>query len=87
VPAPRTDGNRFRRLTCCSIYSLLAVTQWHYAVGATAKTPQHSELSFALVDVPTGTVSGPNPLEVPGRQQITLAMHQLEFEVGYARKY
>jgi long-chain fatty acid transport protein len=64
-----------------------AVTQWHYAVGATAKTPQHSELSFAIVDVPTGTVSGPNPLEVPGRQQITLAMHQLEFEVGYARKY
>lgn len=64
-----------------------AVTQWHYAVGASVKTPQHGELSFALVDVPTGTVSGPNPLEIPGRQQITLAMHQLEIEVGYARKY
>ena len=64
-----------------------AVTEWHFALGATAKTAKHSELSFAVVGVPGVTVSGPNPLEVPGQQRITLDMHQYEFEVGYAGKY
>ena len=64
-----------------------AVTEWHYALGATVKTTTNGEVSVAVVDVPTGSVSGPNPLEVPGRQQITLAMHQLEIEIGYGRKY
>ena len=64
-----------------------AVTEWHFGLGATAKTAKHSELSFAVVGVPGVTVSGPNPLEVPGQQRITLDMHQYEFEIGYAGKY
>jgi long-chain fatty acid transport protein len=64
-----------------------AVTEWHFALGGTVKTTNHGEVSAAVVDVPTGSVSGPNPLEVPGRQQIMLAMHQFEIEVGYGRKY
>jgi long-chain fatty acid transport protein len=63
-----------------------AVTQWHFALGATAKTAKNSELSFAIVGVPGVAVTGPNPLEVPGQQRITLDMHQYEFEVGYAGK-
>jgi long-chain fatty acid transport protein len=63
-----------------------AVTQWHFALGATAKTAKNNELSFAIVGVPGVAVTGPNPLEVPGQQRITLDMHQYEFEVGYAGK-
>jgi long-chain fatty acid transport protein len=64
-----------------------AVTEWHYSFGATVKTTPRSELSFAVIDVPTGSVSGPNPLEVPGAQRITLQMSQYQIEAGYARKY
>lgn len=64
-----------------------AVTEWHYALGATVKNATQGEWSLALLDVPTGSVSGPNPLEVPGAQRITLSMHQFEIEAGFARKY
>jgi hypothetical protein len=37
--------------------------------------------------VPNVSVSGPNPLEVPGAQRITIGMHQFQVEAGYARKY
>jgi long-chain fatty acid transport protein len=71
------------------LFNILApgVTDWHYSLGASAKLRRNGELSLALVGVPNAAVSGPNPLEVPGRQAITLAMHQTEIEVGYAGKY
>jgi hypothetical protein len=34
-----------------------------------------------------GKVTGANPLEVPGRQQIKLSMNQWEYEVGYSVKF
>jgi long-chain fatty acid transport protein len=71
------------------LFNILApgVTEWHYAIGATVKPSAKSELSLALVDVPNVEVSGPNPLEVPGAQRITIGMHQFQIEAGYARKY
>jgi len=33
---------------------------------------------------PSKSVSGPNPLEAPGAQQIQLKMHEWEIEFGYS---
>jgi long-chain fatty acid transport protein len=64
-----------------------AVTEWHYALGASLKPDKQSEIGLAFVDVPTGSVSGPNPLDLPGQQSITLKMRQIQIEAGYSRKY
>ena len=63
------------------------VTEWYYAIGATVKPSAKGELSLALVDVPNVSVSGPNPLEAPGAQRVTIGIHQFQVEAGYARKY
>lgn len=64
-----------------------AVTQWHFALGTSIKASPQSDLSLALIDVPKVTLTGPNPLEVPGAQSITLGMNQYEVEIGYGRRY
>jgi long-chain fatty acid transport protein len=71
------------------LFNILApgVTQWHYSLGATLALSHATSLDFALVDAPKVTVTGPNPLEVPGQQRITLGMNQYEVELGYGRKY
>lgn len=71
------------------LFNILApgVTEWHYALGASAKVTKKSEVSFAVTYAPSTTVSGPNPLEVPGQQTISLNMHQIQYEVGYSVKF
>ena len=64
-----------------------AVTEWHYSVGASVKVSKQSELSVAAVVVPAVTQSGPNPLEAPGQQRITIGMNQFEVDAGYSRRY
>ena len=60
-----------------------AVIQQHATLGLTRTTGERS-VSVALMRAFSNSVSGPNPLEAPGQQQIELRMDEWEFEVGYS---
>lgn len=62
------------------LFNILApgVVEKHFTVGGS-----HNNFNFALMYAPNKTVSGPNPLEVPGQQSISLEMHEWEAEFGY----
>jgi long-chain fatty acid transport protein len=53
----------------------------HGAIGATYHS-NHTEFNLAVVRAFSHTVSGPNPLEVPGQQTIKLRMNQWEVDLG-----
>ncbi|HEY3285096.1 MAG TPA: outer membrane protein transport protein [Armatimonadota bacterium] len=71
------------------LFNILApgVQDWHYTGGFTKKVGTGGELSLAVTVSPTRRVTGPNPLEVPGRQQIELSMRQLEVELGWGKRF
>ncbi len=71
------------------LFNILApgVQEWHYTMGGTKELPNDREFSFALAYSPSNTVTGANPMEAPGQQQIDLQMHQFEFMLGYAIKF
>ncbi|MHB1462975.1 MAG: hypothetical protein ACYC1M_16915 [Armatimonadota bacterium] len=71
------------------LFNILApgVQEWHYALGGTKELPNDREFSFALAYSPSNTVSGANPMEAPGQQQIDLSMYQFEFMLGYGIKF
>ena len=69
------------------LFNILApgVVQQHITLGfskAMERTPGRFNVAFMYA--PSKTVSGPNPLEVPGGQQIALKMHEYELEFGYS---
>jgi len=61
-----------------------AVVEQHVSLGATGKLGQNKEFSFAVTRALSHSVTGPNPLEAPGQQTITLRMDQWDLEFGFA---
>jgi len=64
-----------------------AVIEQHFAVGATRRVGKDWDASFALTRALSNSVTGPNPLEVPGQQTITLRMDEWELELGLAARF
>lgn len=69
------------------LFNILApgVVQQHFTVGMSkALANRPGKVNFAFMYAPSRTVSGANPLEVPGGQTIGLTMKEWEFEIGYS---
>ncbi len=68
------------------LFNILApgVMEDHFTFGFTRAFGDSSGLNFSLMYAPEVEVSGPNPLEVPGLQDITLAMSQWDIEISYS---
>jgi long-chain fatty acid transport protein len=62
------------------LFNILApgVIEKHFTAGVSK-----GRFNVALMYAPGKTVSGANPLEVPGQQTIELNMHEFEVEFGY----
>lgn len=71
------------------LFNILApgVEEQHASFGLSKAAGHGKELSFAITRAFSNTVTGPNPLEVPGRQQISLEMNQWDVQVGYAFRF
>jgi long-chain fatty acid transport protein len=70
------------------LFNILApgVVKQHATVGVT-RAFGNSELKLAIMRAFSNSVTGPNPLDIPGQQTIKLSMNQWEFSVGYAWKF
>jgi long-chain fatty acid transport protein len=68
------------------LFNILApgVIEDHLTVGLTTLLSPKSALHFSLMRGFSSSVSGPNPLEAPGQQQIELKMDQWEAELGFS---
>jgi long-chain fatty acid transport protein len=68
------------------LFNILApgVIEQHATFGFSKAVGAGKHLDFALTRAFNKNVSGPNPLEVPGLQTITLGMDQWVFTVGYS---
>ena len=66
------------------MFNILApgVIEQHVTFGATAKAGDAMKVNLAIVRALSHSVSGPNPLEVPGKQTIELKMDQWVFDLG-----
>jgi long-chain fatty acid transport protein len=66
------------------LFNILApgVIEQHATVGASAKVGEKSKAHLSLVRAFSKSVTGPNPLEVPGKQTIELKMDQWLFDLG-----
>jgi len=62
------------------LFNILApgVIQQHYTAGVS-----HGPVSVSFMYAPSHSVTGANPLEVPGQQSIKLSMHEFETEINY----
>lgn len=60
------------------------VIRQHASLGFTRTLMDDRTVSAALTHAFSNRVSGPNPLEAPGQQQIELRRDEWELEVGYA---
>jgi long-chain fatty acid transport protein len=62
------------------LFNILApgVIEQHFTAGTSWRN-----LSFGFMYAPTRTISGPNPLEMPGQQQIELKMNEWQFDFAY----
>ena len=71
------------------LFNILApgVIEQHATFGLTYTFANQSELDFSLTYAFENSVTGPNPLEVPGAQSIELTMNQWEFGIGYSWKF
>jgi long-chain fatty acid transport protein len=59
-----------------------AVIEQHVSLGATRTLGKDWDASFAVTRALSHSVTGPNPLEAPGQQTITLRMDQWDVELG-----
>jgi len=66
------------------LFNILApgVVEQHLSFGVTKAISMEKELSFVVTRAFSNSVSGPNPLEVPGQQIIEIEMDQWEFGIG-----
>jgi long-chain fatty acid transport protein len=66
------------------LFNILApgVMEQHATLGLSREVGNGREISLAIMRAFSKRVSGPNPLEAPGRQTIGLRMDEWEFEVG-----
>ncbi|MBI4825487.1 MAG: outer membrane protein transport protein [Nitrospirae bacterium] len=63
------------------------VIEQHVTAGFTKKFADNQELDISIMRALSNDVSGPNPLEAPGAQTITLEMDQWEFSLGYSKSF
>lgn len=68
------------------LFNILApgVIEHHLSFGLSKDIGLEKELSVVVTRAFAGSVSGPNPLEVPGQQTIELEMDQWEFGIGFS---
>jgi long-chain fatty acid transport protein len=66
------------------LFNILApgVIEQHITAGVSANVAAKTKLNFAVVRALSKSVTGPNPLEVPGKQTIELKMDQWIFDLG-----
>ena len=72
------------------LFNILApgVIEQHYTAGVSkVLRGRPGTLSFGVMYAPAATVRGPNPLEMPGQQQIELKMNEWQLDIGYTVKY
>ncbi len=71
------------------LFNILApgVIEQHASVGLTTAIADNQDLNFAITRAFSHSVTGPNPLEVPGQQTIELKMDQWQIALGYAWKF
>jgi long-chain fatty acid transport protein len=71
------------------LFNILApgVEEHHASAGVSRAVGHAGEVSLAVTRAFSHTVTGPNPLEVPGRQQIALEMNQWDVQIGYAFRF
>lgn len=71
------------------MFNILApgVIQDHFTLGATQAINEKSAISFSLIRAFSKSVTGPNPMEAPGAQTITLRMDQWDLEFGYSYRF
>jgi long-chain fatty acid transport protein len=71
------------------LFNILApgVIEKHITAGFTAAVADNQDFNFALTRALSHSVTGANPLEVPGQQTIELKMDQWVIAIGYALKY
>jgi long-chain fatty acid transport protein len=70
------------------LFNILApgVVKQHATLGVT-KAFGNSELKLAVMHAFNHSVTGPNPLDIPGQQTIKITMNQWEFSIGYTWKF
>ncbi len=61
-----------------------AVVEHHITLGLSKEINKSHEVMIAFMYAPKGSVTGPNPLEIPNQQTIELNMSQFQIDVGYA---
>jgi long-chain fatty acid transport protein len=71
------------------LFNILApgVMEQHGTFGVSKELAPGKSLNLAVMHAFTKSVTGPNPLEVPGLQEITLQMKQWEFELSYSIRF
>jgi long-chain fatty acid transport protein len=71
------------------LFNILApgVEEQHATFGLTKAVGTGHELSLAVTRAFSKTVTGANPLEAPGSQQIGLEMNQWDVQIGYAHRF
>ena len=71
------------------LFNILApgVIEQHVTVGSTWTMSNNNDLNFALTRALSHSVTGPNPLEVPGQQTIELKMDQWQIAASYSWKF
>ena len=67
------------------LFNILApgVVEQHLSFGLTRQLGNGKDISFAVTRAFSKSVSGPNPLEAPGQQQIELRMDQWDFAISF----
>lgn len=68
------------------LFNILApgVIEQHATVGASYQMSKGNKLNLSVIRAFSKTVTGPNPLEVPGKQTLSLTMDQWDFELGFS---
>ncbi|HEY0787017.1 MAG TPA: outer membrane protein transport protein [Thermoanaerobaculia bacterium] len=71
------------------LFNILApgVIDNHVTAGFTRALGSDSAFHVAIMHALENSVSGPNPLEVPGQQTIELTMDEWEVEFGWSKKF
>jgi long-chain fatty acid transport protein len=64
-----------------------ATIEQHVTFGFTRTFDSQNELNFAFMYALNNDVEGPNPMEIPGQQEIKIEMDQWEVSLGYSWKF
>ncbi len=64
-----------------------AVVEEQITAGFSRRLSGDRTLNLSVMYAPTNAVNGPNPLELPGQQQIRLEMQQVELQLGYSWRF